>query len=104
MKTFSKCIPQGSKFNRVLTSWFGRPVHMAIECTFINKVREFSDGVEFFNLILNADTYKGDHTPRIVFVLTILNVNIIEFGLYNINHDNWTYDDIDTVEAPYKVD
>jgi len=102
MISFNKNIPQGSKFNRFLTSWFGRPVHMAIECTLINKVREFSDGIDIFNLIFNVDTYKGNHTPRIVFVLTILNVNIIEFGLYNINHYDWG-SEIETVEAPYKV-
>jgi hypothetical protein len=86
MITFSKLTKQDSKLNRFLTTRFGRPVHMAVECTLLNKVRKFSDGVDVFNLYLNVDFYRGDHTPRKTFVLTLLNVNIIELCLYNTYH------------------
>ena len=92
----------GSKLNKLLTSRFGRPVHMAGELTLFNKIRNFSDGVDFFNLSITMDTYKGDHTPRFTFLLTILNVNIIELCCYNIHHDNYECD-IETTKAPYKV-
>ena len=102
MKTFSKCTEIGSKLNRILTSRFGRPVHVAVELTLFNKIRKFADGVDFFNVMVYTDTYKGDHTPRFTFILTILNVHIIELCCYNIHHDNYECD-IETTKAPYKV-
>jgi hypothetical protein len=37
-------------------------------------VRDFKDGITFFNLNLNYDRYVADHSPSFQFELTIFNV------------------------------
>lgn len=102
-----KATKQGSKFNRFLTSQFGRPVWLFLSLAVFTKYRRYSDGVDIFNFIFNLNKYKWGHTPELWLTLTIFNINIIEFHAYNINeYEDEDRDEIETVEAPapYKVD
>jgi len=56
------------------------------ELTVFHKLREASDGVVFFNSIINWDRYLGDHSPRFEFLLLVFNHTIIEFNVYYLHH------------------
>jgi len=56
------------------------------ELTVFHKLREASDGVVFFNSIINWDRYLGDHSPRFEFLLLVFNHTVIEFNAYYLHH------------------
>ncbi|MCF8005633.1 MAG: hypothetical protein K9L32_15785 [Chromatiaceae bacterium] len=58
----------------------------AWELTIFRKLREASDGIVFFNSIINWDRYLGDHSPRFEFHLIVFNHTIIEFNVYYLHH------------------
>ena len=71
--------------------WFwGRlPYYMTWELLLIHKLREFSDGITFFELKVNTDFYEdvnmhtASHNPQLIFNLVILNYTIFEFTIYS---------------------
>lgn len=54
----------------------------ALEIVAFNKIRNFSDGLSFFELTFNWDRYKGDHSPRIEFFFLLFNITILEMNIY----------------------
>lgn len=50
------------------------------------KVRDFSDGITFFETTINWDKYLDNHTPRFKINLMILNYTIFEFTIYYLYH------------------
>lgn len=60
--------------------------NFAVELTAFHFVRQLDDGIDFFNFECQADWYRGDHNPRFLTMLTILNFKIFEFMIYNVNH------------------
>jgi len=58
------------------------------------KRRDFNDGIEFFDLDIHWDRYCGDHNPQFTFALTILNLTIFNFSIYNVYH-------IDNPKSPF---
>jgi hypothetical protein len=56
--------------------------------------RSLSDGITFFELMVNLDKYPCDHNPKFEFGLTILNLTIFDFHIYNIWH-------MDNPSSPY---
>ncbi len=50
------------------------------------KVRNFKDGITFFEFLFNLDLYKADHNPQIRFNLVVFNFTIFDITLYNIRH------------------
>ena len=58
------------------------------------KRRDFEDGVEFFDLDIHWDRYCGDHNPQFIFSLTILNLTVFNFSIYNVYH-------IDNPKSPF---
>jgi len=56
------------------------------ELIFFHTIRNFMDGITLFELILNADFYKADHNPKLIFRLIIVNITVFEIAIYNINH------------------
>lgn len=58
----------------------------AMELTLFRIIRKFSDGLTFCSFIIDSDWYRGDHNPQVSFRLIVLNVMLIEFMVYNINH------------------
>jgi hypothetical protein len=39
------------------------------------KVRDYSDGIDFFNFKINWDRYEDDHSPRFEIELDFLNIH-----------------------------
>jgi hypothetical protein len=52
-------------------------------------IRDFKDGIRFFEIKINWDRYKSDHTPAFQIEITILNL-YNHFWLYQ---NNYTEDD-----------
>lgn len=59
----------------------------AWELSLINPIRSVEDGVTGLEVVLNYDRYKGDHNPKFEFKVTLLNVMLVEFNVYNRNHE-----------------
>ena len=70
-------------FNRIILK-----TKYAWELCAFNKVRDFSDGIGFFNIECRFDKYVGDHTPRFEFSFEIFNYMLIEFSIYNMFHED----------------
>ena len=68
--------------------WFGKKLNKNYgwELAFFHRVRDFSDGITFFEWNITLDRYLADHTPRFTFELNILNYKIVEFGVYYLHH------------------
>jgi len=72
--------------------WFwGRlPLKLNWELILFNKIREFCDGITFFELLVNTDTYKEieeplyNHNPKLIFKLIICNFTIFELNIYSV--------------------
>lgn len=56
------------------------------EIALFNKIRQFEDGLSIFEIIMNWDRYKGDHSPKFEFSVIILNVIIIEANISYPHH------------------
>lgn len=52
----------------------------------LHKLRDFSDGVTFFEKNIVWDKYLRDHKPSFEISLIILNFMIFEFNVYYIWH------------------
>ena len=50
------------------------------------KVRDFKDGIDFFEFTAQLDKYEGDHNPKFEIRWEILNYTILDFSIYNKNH------------------
>jgi hypothetical protein len=60
--------------------------NFAWELAYFNFIRKFSDGITFFNFLIDFDLFKEDHNPQFRICLTVLNTVIFEFQIYNTNH------------------
>jgi len=60
----------------------------AIELSLFNIVRDFSDGISFFEFEINLDLFEDDHKPSFDIYLMIFNCMIFQFRVYNVNHKN----------------
>lgn len=76
--------------NFPLWFWFKLPLNMAGEVLFLYKLREYYDGVTFFELVVNTDFYEVEesdyfhnHNPQLQFRLIILNWTIFDVSFYN---------------------
>jgi len=58
----------------------------AIELSFLKMVRNFSDGISFFEFEVNLDLFEDDHKPSFDIFLMIFNCMIFQFWIYNIHH------------------
>jgi len=70
--------------------WGKLPFGLTWELVLFHKLREFYDGITFFELIVNTDTYEEmnssnlHHNPSLDFKLIVLNYTIFEFNIYTI--------------------
>lgn len=58
----------------------------AIDLAAFFVYRSLLDGLSLFELHIDSDWYKGDHNPQFGIRLTVLNVTLLEFRIYNVNH------------------
>jgi hypothetical protein len=65
---------------------FNLTTEYALDFGLFYKVRNFKDGITFFEFLLNLDLYKRDHNPQIRFNLVICNFTIFDITLYNVRH------------------
>jgi hypothetical protein len=56
----------------------------AIDFGFFYKVRNFKDGVTFFEFLFNLDLYKRDHNPQVRLNLIVFNFIIFDITFYNL--------------------
>jgi len=49
------------------------------------QIRDFSDGITFFEEKLNWDKYKGKNSPKVEAHLVLFNFTIIEFNVYYLH-------------------
>jgi len=59
-----------------------------IDLSLFNIVRDFSDGISFFEFEINLDLFDEDHKPSFDIFLIIFNCMIFQLWIYNINHKN----------------
>ena len=50
------------------------------------KLREFSDGVTFFDMTIEWDRYLADHSPRFRIHVVVLNFTVLEASVYYRHH------------------
>lgn len=55
----------------------------ALDFGLFYKVRNFKDGLTFFDIDLNLDLYKADHTPQLKFLFIFCNFIIFDITFYN---------------------
>lgn len=51
-----------------------------------HEYRKLDEGITFFDIEMFWDWCKKDHCPRFEFRIIILNIALIDFSIYNINH------------------
>jgi len=56
------------------------------ELTLFKQMRDFSDGITFFEEKLNWDKFKGEHSPKLEVHLILFNFTIIELTVYYLHH------------------
>lgn len=56
------------------------------EISALHFIRQFSDGLTFFEFTCNWDKYLDDHTPRFATMLIIFNYKVFEFSIYYLHH------------------
>jgi len=63
---------------------FNLTTEYALDFGLFYKVRNFKDGITFFEFLFNLDLYKRDHNPQIRCNLVICNFIIFDITLYNL--------------------
>lgn len=58
----------------------------AWELVLFHKIRDWSDGVTWFEFVYNVDRFVADHNPKYDLHLIIANITIFEFNIYNVYH------------------
>lgn len=56
------------------------------EIALFHKLRDFSDGMTFFETKINWDKYLADHCPRFGIHIIILNYTLVELNIYYLHH------------------
>jgi hypothetical protein len=51
-----------------------------------NFYRRWKDGIDFVDFNIVLELYKRDHNPQFRIFFSILNLNLIDFIIYNVNH------------------
>lgn len=68
----------------------------AIDIDIFRKIRDFQDGINFFEFFINTDLYLSDHNPSFRVQLVILNLKIFEIEIYDIRHTDMSNGEADT--------
>lgn len=70
----------------ILHKGFKLSKNFALSISGLHKIRDLTDGVDFFEFLCNLDLYEGDHNPSFQIMLEVLNIKIFELMIYNVNH------------------
>lgn len=63
---------------------FGRDY--GLEIVLFHKLREYSDGITFWESKINWDRYLADHSPKFTIHIVLLNYTLIEINIYYLHH------------------
>ena len=76
--------------------WIGTQLNenYAWELSALHMLRQFNDGITFFDFNVNWDRYLTDHTPRFEMTLVVFNFKVFEFNVYY----KWHRDGLTTME------
>jgi len=55
-----------------------------LEIALFHHLRQFTDGLTFFNVNINWDRYLSDHTPRFMCHIIACNYTLVEINIYII--------------------
>jgi hypothetical protein len=88
-RRFLKSIATFLSFNFLCIN-FRISENYAVELSLLHPIRNISDGLTLLELKVNADWYKGDHNPKHEIEFVFLNVMLLEFRIYNVNHEEET--------------
>jgi len=58
----------------------------ALDIAGLHFYRSFKDGISWFDFHINSDWYKGDHNPKFEIIISICNLMILDFEIYNVYH------------------
>ena len=72
--------------NNKMIYGFNLTTEYALDFGLFYKVRNFKDGLTFFEFILNLDLYRADHNPQVRCALVIFNFTIFDITFYNVRH------------------
>ena len=61
------------------------------EIQLFSKVRNYSDGIDFFNLKINLDRFKGFHSPGFQLEIDFLNIHN-HFWIYTSKKEQYNED------------
>ena len=64
----------------------GQKYRYGWELVLLHKVRDWKDGISFFEFVMNLDRFVADHNPRFEVRLSLFNWTVFEFSVYNIHH------------------
>jgi len=67
-------------FSKKITKFF------ALDLSLFHFIREFKDGITFFEFKVDLNLYASDHNPHFRIILIIVNFKIFEFEIYNTEH------------------
>ena len=56
------------------------------EITLFHKLRNYSDGITFWESKINWDRYLADHSPRFQIHIILMNYTLIEVNIYYLHH------------------
>ena len=71
--------------NKICEIIFRRNIELVGEYCWFHKYRNYSDGIDLFNIVICFDFYEGDHKPAFEFTVVFVNY-IFELKLYNVYH------------------
>jgi hypothetical protein len=72
--------------NNKMIYGFNLTTEYALDFGLFYKVRNFKDGLTFFEFILNLDLYRADHNPQVRCALVFFNFTIFDITFYNVRH------------------
>lgn len=64
----------------------------ALDFGIFYRIRNFKDGITFFEFTTNLDLYKADHNPRFKINLILINYLIFDINIYNTAEHDFGYD------------
>tara|TARA_Y100000310_G_C20338346_1_gene648590 strand:+ start:298 stop:516 length:219 start_codon:yes stop_codon:yes gene_type:complete len=57
-----------------------------VEISVIEKYRDYSDGITFFDFFMNWDRFLADHSPQFNISIFFMNYAIFDFNIYYLHH------------------
>jgi len=60
--------------------------YFGFEINILHWIQDISEGIIFFEFVLNWNRFENENTPTFEIMLNILNWNVLDFIIYKLNH------------------